>query len=131
MLEFIKDYIPDWVIRCALGIFVWYGVCYFIVSPFIYGRVTLPLKKSYILEIDEFNKYYGNSYHYSKAETRISYGECLYSKFYETHSFEVALWVASAGFIRSTSILRMPELINNLSFKESCGAKPWKRSWDI
>lgn len=124
MLEFIHRYMPDWAIRVVIGLIIWLITCYYVITPFIYERVTYPLYQPYIEQMNKMHEYW-------KGEKRGNlkqheFAECVYSSYYIEHASEINQWVATIGFYKPKSILVMDKMINLPVYKSLCGKKPWK-----
>jgi len=123
-MEFIREYMPDWIVRILIGLAIWFVLCYYIITPFIYDRVTIPLRKFYIEEISKVNKYWK----YEQEESKlIEYANCLYFSYYIENVYEITQWVSSGTFYKPKAIYSMEKLINTPTYQETCGNKPWKQ----
>jgi len=123
-MDFIREYMPDWAIRIFIGLGVWFFICYYIISPFIYDRVTLPLRKDYVVSINKVNKYWKYE---QDDEKIIEYANCLYSSYYIDNVYEITQWVFSGTYFKPKAIYSMDKLINTPIYQDQCGTKPWKK----
>lgn len=115
---------PDWAIRVVIGLIIWLVTCYYVVTPFIYDRVTYQLHKPYVEQMQKMHEYWkgedtGNLKQYQ-------FSQCVYSSYYIDNAYEINQWVSSIGFYKPKAILSMGELINLPIYKSLCGKQPWK-----
>ena len=122
-MEFIREYMPDWAVRVLIGLGIWFFICYYFITPFIYDRVTLPLRKHYIEDIVKFNQYWKYS---QENEKIIDYSNCLYANYFIDNVYEITQWVSSGTYYKPKAIHSMVKLINMPTYQDSCGEKPWK-----
>jgi hypothetical protein len=114
---------PDWTIRVILGLFVWFILCYFFITPFIYDRVTIKLRNDYVAKIDLYNQHWKVKDH--PVVARI-FADCLYANYLDLYSMELTVWVSSIGFYSPVVVKRMEKLVNTNEYLSTCGELPWK-----
>jgi hypothetical protein len=124
LIDFIHRYVPDWAIRVIIGLVIWVIACYYIVTPFIYDRVTYQNHQPFVAQMNTMNDYYkGEKIDSAK---QFSFSKCVYSSYYLDNAYEINLWVASVGFYKPKEIVAMDSLINLPVYKSVCGDQPWK-----
>ncbi len=123
-MEFIHRYMPDWAIRIMIGLVVWFVVCYYMITPFIYDRVTLPLRSNYVIEMKKYNKFWESEIDEVAMKT---YSDCVYSSYFINNVYEITQWVATITFYKPMPIYLMDKLINTPKYSMHCGEKPWKK----
>lgn len=123
MLDFIHRYMPDWAIRIIIGLALWFLICLFFVAPFIYNRITIPLRKDFVQQASTLNKHWGNRDNKTRS---MEFANCLYASYFAHHEYEFTQWVATATYYTPYPIKDMEKLMNKNKYKKACGEKPWK-----
>jgi len=124
-MDFIHRYVPDWAIRIIIGLVAWFVICLFFIAPFVYDRVTIPLRKDFIVQVKQLNDHWENETDVYKSE---EYANCLYAVYYKAFEIEFTQWIASATFYKPYAVRNMNKIINKPEYKVMCGETPWKNN---